>query len=75
MGTATLDRTTADFKVADVGLAEWGRKEIGIAEHEMPGLMAKAKTACESAIQAKWDRRLYECRKLIDGGLKAMPGR
>ncbi len=40
MGTATLDRTTADFKVADVGLAEWGRKEIGIAEHEMPGLMA-----------------------------------
>jgi adenosylhomocysteinase len=40
MGTATLDQTTADFKVADLGLAEWGRKEIGIAEHEMPGLMA-----------------------------------
>ena len=40
MRTATLDRTTADFKVADVGLADWGRKEIGIAEHEMPGLMA-----------------------------------
>jgi adenosylhomocysteinase len=29
-----------DFVVADLGLAEWGRKEIRIAEHEMPGLMA-----------------------------------
>ncbi|MGB5809379.1 MAG: adenosylhomocysteinase, partial [Polyangiales bacterium] len=27
-------------KVADLSLAEWGRKEIAIAEHEMPGLMA-----------------------------------
>ena len=40
METATLDRTAVDFKVADLALAEWGRKEIGIAEHEMPGLMA-----------------------------------
>ncbi len=32
--------TTQDFKVADLGLAEWGRKEISIAEDEMPGLMA-----------------------------------
>ncbi|MGW8194598.1 MAG: adenosylhomocysteinase [Desulforhopalus sp.] len=34
--------TTADndYKVADIGLAEWGRKEIAIAETEMPGLMA-----------------------------------
>ena len=34
--------TTAvqDFKVADLSLAEWGRKEITIAEHEMPGLTA-----------------------------------
>src|SRR5436190_6442694 len=38
MGTATLNQT--DFKVADLALAEWGRKEISIAEHEMPGLMA-----------------------------------
>jgi adenosylhomocysteinase len=30
----------ADFKVADISLADWGRKEISIAEHEMPGLMA-----------------------------------
>ena len=29
-----------DYKVADIGLAEWGRKEIAIAEKEMPGLMA-----------------------------------
>jgi len=29
-----------DFKVADLGLAEWGRKEIMLAEQEMPGLMA-----------------------------------
>ena len=34
--------TTAvqDYKVADLGLAEFGRKEISLAEHEMPGLMA-----------------------------------
>jgi adenosylhomocysteinase len=30
----------ADYKVADLSLAEWGRKEIAIAESEMPGLMA-----------------------------------
>ncbi len=29
-----------DYKVADIGLAGWGRKEITIAETEMPGLMA-----------------------------------
>ncbi len=29
-----------DYKVADISLAEWGRKEIDIAETEMPGLMA-----------------------------------
>src|SRR5678815_5157348 len=28
------------YKVADLTLAEWGRKEIRLAEHEMPGLMA-----------------------------------
>src|SRR5246500_2932692 len=31
---------TADFKVADLSLADFGRKEITLAEHEMPGLMA-----------------------------------
>ncbi len=38
MGTATLNQT--DFKVADLALADWGRKEISIAESEMPGLMS-----------------------------------
>ena len=32
--------TTPDFKVADLSLADFGRKEIRLAEHEMPGLMA-----------------------------------
>jgi adenosylhomocysteinase len=36
----TLEITAADYKVADMSLADWGRKEIAIAEHEMPGLMA-----------------------------------
>jgi adenosylhomocysteinase len=36
--TATL--TDTDFKVADLSLAEFGRKEIALAEHEMPGLMS-----------------------------------
>src|SRR5689334_638677 len=31
--------TDQDYKVADIGLAEFGRKEIALAEHEMPGLM------------------------------------
>src|SRR5947207_14933291 len=31
---------TNDYKVADISLADWGRKEISIAEKEMPGLMA-----------------------------------
>ncbi|MBT6407526.1 MAG: adenosylhomocysteinase, partial [Rhodospirillaceae bacterium] len=29
-----------DYKVADMSLADWGRKEVAIAETEMPGLMA-----------------------------------
>ncbi|MBI3409162.1 MAG: adenosylhomocysteinase [Planctomycetes bacterium] len=32
-----------DFAVSDISLAEWGRKEIALAEHEMPGLMATRK--------------------------------
>jgi adenosylhomocysteinase len=42
MATATVNHTptTTDYKVADLSLAEWGRKEISIAEHEMPGLMS-----------------------------------
>ena len=36
----TLTLTENDFKVADLSLAEFGRKELTLAEHEMPGLMA-----------------------------------
>jgi adenosylhomocysteinase len=35
-----IESTSPNFKVADLSLADWGRKEIQIAEHEMPGLMA-----------------------------------
>jgi adenosylhomocysteinase len=35
-----MKNQTTDYKVADISLAEWGRKEIEIAEKEMPGLMA-----------------------------------
>jgi len=41
MSTQTVNTTqTNDYKVRDINLAEWGRKEISIAEREMPGLMA-----------------------------------
>ena len=38
--SATAKNSSDDFKVADIDLADWGRKEIRMAEHEMPGLMA-----------------------------------
>ena len=41
MSTATMTKTKfSDYKVADISLADWGRKEIQIAETEMPALMA-----------------------------------
>jgi adenosylhomocysteinase len=40
MANQAAQALQADYKVADIGLAEWGRKEIAIAETEMPGLMA-----------------------------------
>jgi adenosylhomocysteinase len=40
MATTTIEVEQLAYKVADLSLAEWGRKEIAIAEHEMPGLMA-----------------------------------
>src|SRR4029079_7887799 len=40
MQTETQTERTQDYKVADISLADFGRKEIGIAEKEMPGLMA-----------------------------------
>ncbi len=40
MNAVVDTKTFTDFQVADLGLAEWGRREIAIAETEMPGLMA-----------------------------------
>ncbi len=40
MSTQTAEMIQADYHVADLGLADWGRKEIRIAETEMPGLIS-----------------------------------
>ena len=42
------------YKVKDLGLAEFGRKEIRLAEHEMPGLMAlRARYGARSRLPAR----------------------
>jgi adenosylhomocysteinase len=52
MGAATLNRVATEYKVADLALADWGRKEISIAEHEMPGLMSiRRKYAAEKPLK------------------------
>jgi adenosylhomocysteinase len=52
--TSTLTKPAADeYRVADISLADWGRKEISVAEHEMPGLMSI--------------RRKYASSKPLDG--------
>src|SRR3989440_80012 len=40
MKTSTIAPTKSDYKIRDINLADWGGKEISIAEKEMPGLMA-----------------------------------
>src|SRR3990167_3015827 len=40
MSAASKTAKTNDFIIADIGLADWGRKELNIAETEIPGLMA-----------------------------------
>ena len=40
MNAVVREKPFADYYVADLSLADWGRKEIAIAETEMPGLMA-----------------------------------
>ncbi len=50
MASSTLELT--EYKVADLALADWGRKEISIAEHEMPGLMSiRNKYAAEKPLK------------------------
>jgi len=52
MATAAVEQKTASYKVADLSLADWGRKEITIAESEMPGLMAiRRKYAAEQPLK------------------------
>lgn len=50
---ADIDVNLTDYKVADISLADWGRKEITVAESEMPGLMSI--------------RRKYAASKPLDG--------
>ena len=69
MSTATIPTHAYDlarkagrqpYKVADLGLAEWGRKEMRLAEQEMPGLMALARALrrarSRSPARASWAR-------------------
>ncbi len=52
MATTTLEVTDLAYKVADMSLADWGRKEIAIAEQEMPGLMSiRNKYAAEKPLK------------------------
>ena len=53
MNAVVREKTLTDYHVADLSLAEWGRKEIAIAETEMPGLMAV--------------REEYQARQPLDG--------
>src|SRR5213078_3308893 len=50
--TVIESMTTLPYKVADMALAAWGRKEISFAEHEMPGLMSiRRKYAAEKPLE------------------------
>src|SRR6202451_3744397 len=50
--STVIQNVTGEYKVADMGLAEWGRKEISIAEQEMPGLMSiRRKYAVDKPLQ------------------------
>jgi adenosylhomocysteinase len=49
---ASTFSTEGDYRIADIALADWGRKEIDIAEHEMPGLMSiRRKYAPEAPLE------------------------
>jgi len=48
MKTSTLEREKTDYKIRDISLADWGSREISIAEKEMPGLVALREKYAES---------------------------
>ncbi len=55
MSTSTAVLTPTDYKVADLALADFGRNEIRLAEHEMPGLMAtRAEFADAQPLKGAW---------------------
>ncbi|MCP1373873.1 adenosylhomocysteinase [Dyella lutea] len=49
MNAVTRETVSHDYKIADIGLADFGRKELDIAEQEMPGLMSIRKKYAASA--------------------------
>jgi adenosylhomocysteinase len=52
--------TVGDYKVADISLADWGRKEIILAEAEMPALMGlRRKYAASKPLSRRKNYRLY----------------
>ena len=53
----------ADYVIADIALADWGRKEIRIAETEMPGLMAIRKEYAGQKPLATGSCRRSHCRR------------
>ncbi len=64
-----------DYIVKDIGLADWGRKEISIAETEMPGLMAvREEYGREAAAEGRAHRRLA-AHDHPDGGADRDAGR
>ena len=59
MAATTLEVAGSEYKVADLALADWGRKEIDIAEHEMPGLISiRNKYAAEKPLAGRADHRI-----------------
>ena len=60
--------TEGDYKVADITLADWGRKELDIAEHEMPGLMSIRKKYSASMSPTRAPSRRTSSRRGTSGG-------
>ncbi len=58
MSTATINNVATEYKVADMSLADWGRKEISIAEFEMPGLMSIRKNTRRQAPEGRAHHRV-----------------
>ena len=50
-----------DYKVAGIGLADFGRKEIELAEHEMPGLMATREEYAKERPRLRMSRLQARC--------------